>query len=72
MSTVPSVPSLFCQTPISTTKRCEPMHSESPVQRHSRRSPDLHQKFELYYDVTATRSSDLPVGVQALAVAAEQ
>jgi len=39
----PSVPSLFRQTPISTTKRREPMRSESPVQRHSRRSPDRYQ-----------------------------
>lgn len=35
----PSVPSLFRQTLISTIKRREPMRSESPVQRHSRRSP---------------------------------
>ena len=47
----PSVPSLFRQTLISTTKRCEPARSEIPAQRHDRRYCDRPQKFELYYDV---------------------
>src|SRR5262249_17681508 len=61
----PPVPSLFRQTPISTTKRREPTRSESPVQRHSRRYRDRRQKFELYSDAFSaayTRISTVPPG----------
>jgi hypothetical protein len=46
----PSVPSLFRQTPISTTKRDEPTRSEIPAQRHVCRYRYRHQEFELYSD----------------------
>jgi hypothetical protein len=50
MQRCPSVPPLFRQMPINTTKRHEPTHSEIPAQRHERRSGDQSQKFELYFD----------------------
>jgi hypothetical protein len=47
----PPVPSLFRQTPISTTKQHEPTHSEIPAQWHDRSYCGQNQKFEFYYDV---------------------
>ena len=54
LSPVSNVPSLFRLTLINTAKRHQPIRTEIPAQRHSRRYRDRCQKFELYYDVLGT------------------
>jgi len=49
----------------------EPISPKIPVQRHSSRHRGQYQKFELYSDVKRS-AAELPVRVQALAVAAGQ
>ncbi len=47
---VAPVPALFRLTLINTAKRHQPIRTEIPAQRHSRRYRDRRQKFELYSD----------------------